>query len=138
MSLPPRSFDVVHCGFLLDRIPHAALVLDRFSAALRPGGLLLLRIRDRDCAAAALDRLTPEPLRRILWARLHAGEPGPFPAIYDPVSSARGIQAYAAAHGLVIIRRETARTARAARPAVRRGHRGPGPDRVAEPWPAHR
>ena len=111
VSLPPRSFDVVHCDFLLDRIPHAALVLDRFSAALRPGGLLLLRIRDRDCAAAALDRLTPEPLRRILWARLHAGQPGPFPAIYDPVSSARGMQAYAAAHGLVIIRRETARTA---------------------------
>lgn len=111
VSLPPRSFDVVHCGFLLDRIPHAALVLDRFGAALRPGGLLLLRIRDRDCAAAALDRLAPEPLRRILWARLHAGEPGPFPAIYDPVSSARGMQAYASAHGLVIIRRETARTA---------------------------
>ncbi len=111
VSLPPRSFDVVHCGFLLDRIPHAALVLDRFGAALRPGGLLLLRIRDRDCAAAALDRRTPEPLRRILWARLHAGEPGPFPAIYDPVSSARGMQAYASAHGLVIVRRETARTA---------------------------
>ena len=111
VSLPPRSFDVMYCGFLLDRIPHAALVLDRFGAALRPGGLLLLRIRDRDCAAAALDRGTPEPLRRILWARLHAGEPGPFPAIYDPVSSARGMQAYASAHGLVIIRRETARTA---------------------------
>ena len=111
VSLPPRSFDVMYCGFLLDRIPHAALVLDRFGAALRPGGLLLLRIRDRNCAAAALDRGTPEPLRRILWARLHAGEPGPFPAIYDPVSSARGMQAYASAHGLVIIRRETARTA---------------------------
>jgi Methyltransferase domain len=111
VSLPPRSFDIVHCGFLLDRIPHAALVLDRFSAALRPGGLLLLRIRDRDCAAAAPDRRTPEPLRRLLWARLHAGQPGPFPAIYDPVSSARGIQAYAVSHGLVIIRRETARTA---------------------------
>ena len=101
----------MYCGFLLDRIPHAALVLDRFGAALRPGGLLLLRIRDRNCAAAALDRRTPEPLRRILWARLHAGQPGPFPAIYDPVSSARGMQAYASAHGLVIIRRETARTA---------------------------
>ncbi len=111
VPLPPRSFDVMYCGFLLDRIPHAALVLDRFGAALRPGGLLLLRIRDRDCAAAALDRRTPEPLRRILWARLHAGEPGPFPAIYDPVSSARGMQAYASAHGLVITRRETARTA---------------------------
>ena len=53
----------------------------------------------------------PRAAAPILWARLHAGEPGPFPAIYDPVSSARGMQAYAAAHGLVIIRRETARTA---------------------------
>jgi SAM-dependent methyltransferase len=110
VPLAPRSFDIVHCGLLLDRIPNAELVLDRFVAALRPGGLLLLRIRDRDCAAGLLERLTPEPVRRTLWARLHAGEPGPFPAIYDPVSSDRGIQAYTMSHGLVIIRREAART----------------------------
>ncbi len=110
ISLPPRSFDIVHCAFLLERIPHAALVLDRFVAALRPGGLLLLRVRDRDCAAAALDRITPEPVRRTVWARLHAGEPGPLPAIYDPVTSARGLQAYALSHGLVVVRRKTART----------------------------
>jgi hypothetical protein len=47
----------------------------------------------------------------MLWARLHAGEPGPFPAIYDPVTSARALQAYAVSHGLVVVRRETARTA---------------------------
>jgi SAM-dependent methyltransferase len=111
VSLPPRSFDVVYCAFLLEHIQHAALVLDRFVAALRPGGLLLLRVRDRDCAAATLDRTAPEPLRRALWARLHPGEPGPFPAVYEPVTSARGLQAYAAAHGLVITRREAGRTA---------------------------
>ena len=111
VSLPPRSFDVVYSAFLLEHIPNAALVLDRFVTALRPGGLLLLRVQDRDCAAALLDRKTPEPLRRALWARLHPGEPGPFPAVYDPLTSSRGIQAYAAAHGLVVNRRETARTA---------------------------
>ena len=110
VPLAPRSFDIVHCGLLLDRIPNAELVLDRFVAALRPGGLLLLRIRDRDCAAGLLERLTPEPVRRMVWARLRAGEPGPFPAIYDPVSSDHGIQAYTVSHGLVIIRREAART----------------------------
>jgi SAM-dependent methyltransferase len=110
VSLPPRSFDVVYCAFLLERIPNAALVLDRFVAALRPGGLLLLRIRDRDCATALLDRAAPEALRRALWARLHPGEPGPFPAVYDPLTSARGIDAYVAAHGLVVTARETART----------------------------
>jgi SAM-dependent methyltransferase len=110
VPLPPRSFDIVYCGFLLERIPHAPLVLDRFVAALRPGGLLLLRVRDRDCAAAALDRLLPGAFRSALWPRLHPGEPGPFPAIYDPLASARGIQAYALSHGLVITRRESARS----------------------------
>lgn len=109
VSLPPRSFDIVYCAFLLERIPNAALVLDRFVTALRPGGLLLLRVQDRDCAAAALDRITPGPLRRTIWARLRPDEPGPFPPIYDPITSARGIQAYTLSHGLVITRRETAR-----------------------------
>lgn len=114
VSLPPRSFDIVYCAFLLEHIQNAALVLDRFVAALRPGGLLLLRVRDRDCAAAALDRKAPEPLRRALWARLHPGEPGPFPAVYEPLASARGLQAYAAAHGLVIARRDAERSVPAA------------------------
>ncbi|HLI36127.1 MAG TPA: class I SAM-dependent methyltransferase [Streptosporangiaceae bacterium] len=110
IPLPPRSFDILYCALLLERIPHATLVLDRFLAALRPGGLILLRARDRDCAAAALDRLLPEVARRVIWARLHPGEPGPFPAVYDPLASERGIRAYAARRDLVIIRRETART----------------------------
>jgi SAM-dependent methyltransferase len=110
VPLPPRSFDIVVCAFLLERIPHAPLVLDRFVAALRPGGLLLLRVRDRDCAAAALDRILPDRIRKAIWARLHPAEPGPFPAIYDPLASARGIQAYALMRGLVITHRDTART----------------------------
>jgi SAM-dependent methyltransferase len=110
IPLPPRSFDILYCALLLERIPHATLVLDRFLAALRPGGLILLRVRDRDCAAAALDRLLPEVARRAIWARLHPGEPGPFPAVYDPLVSERGIRAYATRRDIVIIRRETART----------------------------
>src|SRR6201994_1393078 len=73
VSLPPRTFDIAYCAFLLEHIENAALVLDRFVAALRPGGLLLLRLRDRDCAAAVLDRKTPEPLRRGGGGR---GRPG--------------------------------------------------------------
>jgi SAM-dependent methyltransferase len=118
VSLPPRSFDVVYCAFLLEHIQNAALVLDRFVAALRPGGLLLLRIRDRDCAAAVLDRKAPELLRRVVWARLHPGEPGPFPAVYEPLVSARGLHAYASAHGLVVTRREAERTVPVTGPAA--------------------
>lgn len=110
IPLPPRSFDIVHCSLLLDRINHVPLVLDRLSASLRPGGLLLLRIRDRDCAAAFLDRVLPGWMRRTLWTRLHPGRPGPFPAVYEPTASARGIPAYMLMRGLVITQRRTART----------------------------
>lgn len=110
VPMPPRSFDVVHCALLLDRISHVELVLDRFTAALRPGGLLLLRIRDRDCAAGLLDRLLPQWARRLLWARLAPGRPGPFPAVYEQAASDRGVQAYMRMRGLVITQRETGRT----------------------------
>jgi hypothetical protein len=110
IPLPPRSFDIVHCSLLLDRISHVSLVLDRLGAALRPGGLLLLRIRERDCAAGFLDRRLPRSVRRAIWRRLYPGQPGPFPAIYEQTASGRGIAAYLPMHGLVVAHRKTART----------------------------
>ena len=110
IAMPPRSFDIVHCALLLDRISHVELVLDRFTAALRPGGLFLLRIRDRDCAAGLADRIAPQRLRRALWGRPHPGQPGPFRAVYEPAGSDHGIQAYMQLRGLVICQRETAAT----------------------------
>jgi hypothetical protein len=130
VPITPRSFDIVHCALLLDRIRHVELVLDRLIAALRPGGFLMLRIRDRECAIGLLDRRLPRPARRLLRGRLDAGDapaagrpedPGPdtgrrrgplplFPAVYEKACSDRGIQEYARMHGLVITQRETAQT----------------------------
>jgi SAM-dependent methyltransferase len=109
IPLPPRSFDVVYSAHLLDRIEHAELVLDRLVAALRPGGLLLLRLRDRDCAAALLDRILPQPARRAIWHWLRPGQAGPFPAVYEPLLSADGVHAYVLARGLVVAERQTLR-----------------------------
>ncbi|MFD0901605.1 class I SAM-dependent methyltransferase [Actinomadura sediminis] len=63
VPLPPRSYDVVHASYLIERVPHAEIVLDRFVAALKPGGLLLVRMRDRDTAFGFLDRTLPNRLR---------------------------------------------------------------------------
>jgi SAM-dependent methyltransferase len=100
--LPPRSFDVVHCALLLERISNAELVLDRLVESLKPGGLLLLSTGDRDCAAGFLDRVLPRSLRATIWRRLQPGEPGPYPAVYEHLVSGRGIQSYALQRGLVI------------------------------------
>jgi SAM-dependent methyltransferase len=106
VPLVPRSADIVHCCLLLDRISHAELVLGRLVDALRPGGLLLLRTADRETAAGFLDRVLPRWLRGLAWHSLRPGEPGPYPAVYEQLTSARGIQLFAARHGLVISRRE--------------------------------
>jgi hypothetical protein len=103
--LPPRAYDIVQCSSLLDRIQHADLVLDRLCAAVKPGGLLLLRIRDRDSAAGFLDRVLPGPLRRVIWRTRQPGEPGPHTAVYETLASGRGVQAYVLTHGLVIAER---------------------------------
>jgi SAM-dependent methyltransferase len=116
IALPPREFDVVHCAHLLDRIEHAELVLDRLVAAVKPGGLLLLRLRDRQCAAGLLDRTLPRAARQAIWPWLRPEQAGPFPAVFEPLSSADGVQAYVLVRGLVIAERQALRD-RPRRPA---------------------
>jgi SAM-dependent methyltransferase len=116
IPLPPRTFDIICCAHLLDRIEHAELVLDRLTAALRPGGLLLLRFRDRESAAGRLDRILPDVARRAIWHWLRPQQAGPFPAIYEPLLSADGMHSYLLVRGLVIAERQTVRD-RPARPA---------------------
>jgi len=121
VPLAPRAFDIVHCAGLLERIHHVELILDRFVAALKPGGLFLLRTADRDCAAGVVDRFSAALSRRareLAWQRLRPNEPGPYPAVYEPIVCGPGIQGYAMMRGLVI----------AERLAVRR------PDGETGPW----
>jgi Methyltransferase domain len=106
VPLPPRSQDIVLCALLLQRIQHAELVLDRLVAALRPGGLLLLRFRDGGSAAGFLDRVLPMAARRVIWRKRRPGQPGPYPAVYERLSSMRGVQAYVLMRELVIAERQ--------------------------------
>jgi hypothetical protein len=96
----------VHCSLLLHRISHADLVLGRLVASLRPGGLLMLRITDTGSVAGFLDHRMPGVLRRLAWRASRPGQPGPHPAIYEPVASARGIEAFLSRHGLTVAHRD--------------------------------
>ncbi|WP_242454131.1 class I SAM-dependent methyltransferase [Bailinhaonella thermotolerans] len=116
VPLPQRSVDVVRCEFLLERIRHAELVLDRLVAALRPGGLILLRLRDGGTAYGFWARAVPRPLRALFWSRLAPpDEVGPLPAVYEPVSSREGIHAYCLMRGLVIAEEHLATSGNALR-----------------------
>jgi SAM-dependent methyltransferase len=70
VPMPPRMYDIVHAHFLIERVQHAELVLDRFVAALKPGGLLLMRFRDRASSYGFIDRVLPGWLRALAWQRL--------------------------------------------------------------------
>lgn len=118
--LPARSFDVVYVSFLLERIHHAEVVLDRLVAALRPGGLLLLKMRDRQSAYGFCDRICDRAglrwLRRRLWHRLSPAESvGPLPAVYEPLASREGMRKFCLTRGLVISEEYSALTGPARR-----------------------
>lgn len=103
VPLPPRAFDVIQLSFLLERVKHAELIFDRLLQSLRPGGLVLLRMRDRRSAYGLLDRITPSWLRRLLWRVLVApGTPGPLPTVYEPLASSDGLHAFCLSRGLMI------------------------------------
>ncbi|MGH3243156.1 MAG: class I SAM-dependent methyltransferase [Spirillospora sp.] len=79
VPLPPRAFDVVHASYLIERVPHAELVLDRFVAALKPGGLLLVHLRDRNTAFGFLDRTLPRWMHATGRRRRRRMRPGRAP-----------------------------------------------------------
>jgi SAM-dependent methyltransferase len=129
VPLTPRTYDVIHLSFLLERVRHAELVFDRLLQSLRPGGLVLLRMRDRRSAYGLLDRFTPSWIRRLLWRSLVIpGTPGPLPRVYEPLASSDGMHAFCLSRGLMITDEErntsgpahTSGMARAAMQAVAR------------------
>jgi SAM-dependent methyltransferase len=109
VELDDESFDIVYCSFLLEHIDGAEKVLDRLLAALKPGGLLLLRVPDREGVYGWVARHTPH--RTHIWYKRYvrkaklAGTPGhgPFPVVYDRILSWRALQEYCTAHGYTIV-----------------------------------
>lgn len=121
LPLRPRSFDIVQCSLLLHRVANAEMVLWRLAAAVRPGGLLLLRLPDPASAFGFLDRRLPGFVRTLAWRTARPGQAGPYPAVYEPVASARGIEMFVSRHGLAIAHRGLVSSARSVtRPALAR------------------
>ena len=91
VHLPEASFDVVFSSFVLEHVPRADIALQNFVQWLKPGGLLILRLPDRDTARGFLTRMLPYRLHVLYYHYLlgskSAGQPGyaPYPTYYHPV-----------------------------------------------------
>jgi SAM-dependent methyltransferase len=90
-KLPMESFDVVFSSFVLEHVQRADVALKNFAMWLKPGGLLILRLPERNTARAFLTRILPQGVhvffyRHILGSKT-AGQSGyaPYPTYHHPV-----------------------------------------------------
>jgi SAM-dependent methyltransferase len=106
IQLPEAHYDVIYNAFVLEHVPGAAQVLENFCRWLKPGGLLIVRVPDRDSVQGVLARWTPHWVHvlyyRWAWKMPNAGKPGyaPYPTIYDAVVSRSGMRQFLEARGL--------------------------------------
>ena len=107
-ALEPNKYDVIYNAFVLEHVHGAEQVLENFVYWLRPGGILILRVPDRDSVQGFLARLTPYWAHvlyyRWAWHMKDAGKPGfaPYPTVYDKVVSISGLRQFCAKRGLII------------------------------------
>jgi SAM-dependent methyltransferase len=108
VDLPAESFDVIYCSYVLEHVAGAEAVLDRFVAALRPGGRLIVRVPDGTSVYGFLVRHSPHRLhvlyKRYVERKPDAGKPGhaPYPTVYDDVVTLRGLRDWAGRHELEV------------------------------------
>lgn len=101
-------FDAIYNSFVLEHVDGAADVLENFMHWLAPGGLLILRIPDRDSVFGFLARSTPfwfhVLYKKYVQGMKNAGKPGfdPYPTFHDRVVSRRGIHEFCRTHGVAI------------------------------------
>lgn len=108
VDLGDRKFDIIYSSFVLEHVIGAEALLRRFVGWVQPGGIILIRIPDPDSVKGLVTKLTPHWFHvwyyRVVLRYAGAGEPGrpPYPTIYDPVVTRRGIRAFASRNGLIV------------------------------------
>src|SRR6266571_3144378 len=100
LDLEKNRYDVIYNSYVLEHIDGAERVLENFSNWLKPGGILILRMPDRNSVWGFVTRFTP------FWVHMFhtkyikgvrkAGTTGfgPFPTFHNPILSRTGIQEY--------------------------------------------
>jgi SAM-dependent methyltransferase len=108
VDLGDKKYDVIYNSFVLEHIQDASAVLHRFLGWLKPNGLIIIRIPDRDSVEGFFTRVSPHWFHvlyyRYILGKASAGKPGfaPYPTYYDPVVSRVGIHTFCRQNNLTI------------------------------------
>lgn len=109
VDLRKDFYDVVFSAFVLEHIAGAESVIDGMVAALRKGGILILRVPDKHTVFGFLARLLPfwthVLFKRLVEGNKMAGKPGhaPYRVVYDDVVSHEGLRRYVKQRELVLV-----------------------------------
>jgi len=109
VQLPSGALDVAYNAFVLEHLQDPERLLLNLVQWLKPGGLLVLRIPDRESVKGFLTHITPHWFH-VLYYRIYknnpnAGKPGhmPYPTPFGKVVSRVGLHAFCQRHGLQIV-----------------------------------
>ncbi|WP_218352524.1 class I SAM-dependent methyltransferase [Alteromonas lipotrueiana] len=108
IDLPHQKFDIIYTAFVLEHVHNVEQVLNNFCQWLRPGGLLIIKVPDRDTVYGFAARVTPHWLHvmyyRFFKGNKNAGKPGylPYPTVYDKTLGKRAFKAFCKNNELTI------------------------------------
>ncbi len=103
-----RKVDVVYNSFVLEHAENAELMLENFNNILKPEGLLILKLPDRNTVFGFITRLSPfwfhVFFKKYIQGYKNAGKPGfaPYPTYYNNIVSRVGIWGFCKSHGFII------------------------------------
>ena len=107
--LPPESFNLVVCWYVLEHLQHPRMAFDRMVQSLRPGGLLVLAQPSLLSPKGLLTRFTPHWFHvwvyRNLFGRTNAGRDDnpPFPTYLRWTIRPAALRSYGKGHGLDVV-----------------------------------
>jgi SAM-dependent methyltransferase len=115
---PPASFDLIVCFNVIEHLESPPAAIERFSEALRPGGLLLIAAPNPGSLSGMVTRFTPHAFHiwyyRAVLKKPDAGSPGqpPFRVVYHPIVAPDALLSHCRKLGLVAVYREDCRSGR--------------------------
>jgi SAM-dependent methyltransferase len=108
IDIEKSKYDIIYNSYVLEHIDGAERVLDNFYNWLKPGGILILKIPDRNSVWGFVTRVTPfwfhKFHKRYIRGVRNAGETGfgPYPTFHDTIVSRAGIREYCRRNRLTI------------------------------------
>lgn len=108
ISLPRAQYDVIYTAYVLEHVSNVPLVLANFNRWLKPGGLMIIKVPDRDSVYGFIARNTPHWLHvyyyRFIKGNKNAGKPGylPYPTVYDKALARNRMLTFCEQQGLSV------------------------------------